>query len=239
MKIALAFFGITRSLKYTIESIHNKIFKILDENHIEYDIFMHTYKLNGYKNIRTCEQLDDVDNEEYKLLHPTYFQMDDQDDIKNKINMKQYRSKPDPWNTQYNSVDNFILGQYSKSQLVKMIKNTQVHYDYVIYLRPDCLYLDDFNIDFFKHINDKTVCISNFHLFGKYNINDRFCITNMKTYQAYGDLFHELLKFSKQEPLHAETILGKRLLNFNLKIIKVKFNFSRVRCDGKIADKFD
>ena len=82
MKIALAFFGITRSLKYTIVSIHNKIFKILDENHIEYDIFMHTYKLNGYKNIRTHEQLDDVDNEEYKLLHPTYFQMDDQDDIK-------------------------------------------------------------------------------------------------------------------------------------------------------------
>ena len=35
MKIALAFWGLTRSLKYTIESINEKILNILKKHNIE------------------------------------------------------------------------------------------------------------------------------------------------------------------------------------------------------------
>ena len=53
MKVVVGFFGITRSLKYTIESINENIFNILKINNIEYDIYIHTYYLTNYKNIRT------------------------------------------------------------------------------------------------------------------------------------------------------------------------------------------
>lgn len=238
MKIAIGFFGITRSLKYTIKSIEKNILNVFRVNNIDYDIFLHTYNLSNYTNVRTQENVKFVDNEEYKLLKAKYVQIDVQDKIKQQINMLLYRTHKDPWGTNYNSVDNFILAQYSKSMLVNMIENTNCNYDYILYIRPDCLYIDTFSIDYFKYINNNTICIPNFHLFGKYKFNDRFCISNMKTYKLYGNVFRHLLEISKQQPLHSETILGELMHNYNLNIVKIPFRFSRVRFNGLIVDKF-
>jgi hypothetical protein len=237
MKIALCFFGITRSLTYTIDSINQNILNIFKINNIKYDIFIHTYKLSHYINKRTKENFKNVDNNEYKLLNANFIEIDDQDDIKKKINVIQYRTHKDPWNTGYNSVDNFILSAYSKSRLVDMIEKTKYKYDYILYLRPDCLYIDKFNIDFFKKINDNTICIPNFHLSVKYNFNDRFCITNMKTYKLYGNIFKSLLDLSKKQCLHSETIIGKIMYNHKINIIRIKFNFARVRMNNIIENK--
>ena len=90
MKIAIGFFGITRSLKYTIKSINNNIFDILKSNNIDYDTYIHSYILSSYSNIRSRESIEDgttVDNEEYKLLNPQYFIQDKQDEIKKKTKL--------------------------------------------------------------------------------------------------------------------------------------------------------
>ena len=56
MRIALGFWGITRSLKYTIQSIKQHIISPLQQQNIEIVIYMHTYKVNStYNNIRTNE----------------------------------------------------------------------------------------------------------------------------------------------------------------------------------------
>ena len=239
-KVAIGFFGITRSLKYTIKSIEENLFQVLNSNNIHYDIYLHTYYLSSYHNIRTNETAKSfqIDNNEYKLLNPTYFKQDNQDAIKHTLNLPSYRSLGDPWNTNYNSLDNFILGSYSKYTLTNMIKQRIQEYDYVLFMRPDCLYLDKFNINYLNLASDKTIAIPNFHLFGKYNINDRFAITNRKTYEIYGSIFKELLKLSKKYPLHSETIIGIILKTYGVDVKLVKFNFSRVRCDGRIVDKF-
>jgi len=233
MKVGLAFWGITRSLKFSIASIQKNILNVLKNNNIDYDIFMHTYNLNGYANIRTNEFLQNVDNDEYKLLNANYIRIDSQDEIKSKINLKMYRTHKDPWNTSYNSVDNFILAQYSKSQLVEMIKESNQTYDYIIYLRPDVLYLNELSIGFIKLASNNCICIPDFHLFG--NFNDRFAITNMNTYHLYGDVFRYLLSISKTQPLHSETVLGKLMNKHKLIIKRIPFRFRRIRCDGKIA----
>uniref|UniRef100_A0A6C0HSD7 Glycosyltransferase n=1 Tax=viral metagenome TaxID=1070528 RepID=A0A6C0HSD7_9ZZZZ len=237
MKIALAFFGITRSLKYTIKSIKRNILQHLKESGIDCDIFMHTYKINNYANIRTKEKPTSYNNNEYKLLNPKYIQIDVQEEIKKKINMSRYRTHKDPWNTGYNSVDNFILAQYSKGQVVKMIDNTNINYDYIMYVRPDCLYTHKLNVQYLRDVDDTTICIPNFHLFGPHKFNDRFCITNMKTYKFYGNTFDKLLNISKQKSLHSERVLGELMNNYDLKIIRVPFIFLRVRCNGSCEDK--
>lgn len=241
MKICLGFFGITRSLKHTIESINNNILDVLKLNNIEYDIYLHTYYLNSYSNKRHNEIVNttDIDNSEYKLLNADYIEIDHQDTIKKKINLSSYRTHPDPWYSDYNSVDNFILGQYSKLRLTNMIEKSKINYDYILFMRPDCLYLDKLPIDFFNLVNDNSIVIPNFHLFGTIPFNDRFCISNMKTYKIYGDVFNSLLEISKKQPLHSETILGERMHNHNLNVIKIKFNFSRIRFNGFCFDKFD
>lgn len=242
IKVALSFFGITRSLKYTIDSINKQILNTFKNENILFDIFLHTYTFKtDYVNIRTGEKktIKNIDNEEYKLLNPNYKQIDIQEDIMEKLNLKEYRSNPDPWNTNYNSVDNYILGCYSKKQLVKLIEKSNNHYDYVIFIRPDCLY-KKFNTNFFKKVNDKTICIPDFHLFGIYRVNDRFSICNMNNYKIYGNAFDSLLELSKKMKLHSETILGYILKNNNIKIERIKFTFKRIRCNGDIdwKDKF-
>ena len=171
--VALCFFGITRSLKYTKESIKKNMIDILEKNGFKVDIFMHTYQIKGaYRNYRAKEFTNEIDNEEYKLLKVDHLQIDDQDEIKIKLNLKQYRSHPDPWKSNYNSVDNFILAQYSKYQLKQLIHQSGNNYDYIIFIRPDCMYNQEFDPSFLIDANDNAICIPNFHCYGKYKFND-------------------------------------------------------------------
>ena len=186
MKVAIGFFGITRSLRFTIDSINKQIFDVFKTNDIDYEVFIHTYHLDSYTNKRTNEDYKNIDNSEYKLLNAHYIQIDNQDEIKKQLNLEQYRTHKDPWKTQYNAVDNFILGSYSKFKLTKMIENTNNQYDYIIFMRPDCYYTHTFKLNFFNNVSDSSVVIPKFSSWGKYCINDRFSITNMKTYKIYG-----------------------------------------------------
>ena len=239
MKIAVGFFGITRSLKYTIESIEENIFNVFKENNIEYDIFMHTYFLKSYQNKRANEKkTNEIDNEEYKLLSPKYLTIDDQDEIREKLNLVSYRKRRDPWGTNYQSVDFFILGSYSRYILTNMIENAENNYDYILFVRPDCLYSNKLDLKYFDLINDKRIVIPDFGLTGTKvgNINDRFAITNKCTYKIYGQIFLQLLVLSEKMPLHSEKILGLVLFNNNISIKNVKFRFARIRYDGSTAN---
>jgi len=228
MRIALAFFGITRSLRYTIKSIQKNILEPLSGHSV--DIFMHTYSLKNYKNTRAKEKTNTYDNSEYKLLHPDHLKIEDQNIVKKRLHLSKYRTHKDPWDTKYNSVDNFILAQYSKYQLVSMIERAG-QYDYIIFIRPDCLYLDPLKVELLKRANPTTIVIPNFCLFGPYKFNDRFAITTSETYKKYGSLFTSLLQISKEQPLHSETVMGQYLKD--LTIIRKPFRFSRIRIDGE------
>ncbi len=240
VKVAIAFYGLTRSLKLTIDSIKSKIFKVLEEGKYDYDIFLHTYSLNTtYINKRAKENVasNKIDNQEYKLLNPDYLKIDNQQKIKKKLNLKAYRRNRDPWNTNYSSVDNYILGSYSKLQVTKLIETSGNDYQYVMFVRPDCLYLDTLSLQYLE--DAKTfIVMPNFHLCGKFKINDRFAITNKNNYQVYGKIFNRLLAMSRRRPLHSETILGIILKPYKIK--KVKFRFARIRMGGRrhFRDKF-
>ena len=240
MKIAIGFFGITRSLKYTIDSIEENIFNVFKENNIEYDIFMHTYFLKSYQNKRAKEEkTDKIDNEEYKLLFPKYLTIDDQDEIREKLNLKSYRKHSDPWDTNYQSVDFYILGSYSRYILTGMIENVEDNYDYILFVRPDCIYRNKFDIKYLDLVNYNTIAIPNFCLMETKagNVNDRFAITNKDTYKIYGQIFLQLLDLSKKMPLHSETILGLILFNNNIFIKHINFRFARIRCNGSIDSR--
>jgi hypothetical protein len=236
MKIALAFWGLTRSLKYTIDSIKNNVISKLSEHEIT--IFLHTFKLNEkYNNPRANEKNINLDFNEYKLLNPDFFEIDNQDEIKTKIDIKSYRSKPDPWKTNYVSVDNFICSMYSKSRVVNMIINSQKEFDYIIFLRPDVLFLTPLDNSFFNFITEDTICVPNFHRYGRFKFNDRFCISNFKNGLIYGDLFKNMLEYSKNNVLHSETFIGYYMnLVHKLKIKFINFYFNRVRADGRIKN---
>jgi len=75
-KVAVLFFGLTRSVTDTIDSIRQYLFQPILETGMEYDVFIHTYQINGsYHNRWANEHVKEYDNEQYKLLDPKLFRV--------------------------------------------------------------------------------------------------------------------------------------------------------------------
>jgi hypothetical protein len=236
MKVAIGFWGLTRSLKYTINSIKMNILDVLKENNIEYKIFLHTYSINGnYSNSRANEKNIILDNNEYKLLEPDFSFIDSQNHIMKKINLISYRTHKDPWNTNYETLNYFILAMFSKLKVTLFIENyvkLNDKFDYILFLRPDVKYLNKFDISFFNLINEKSVCIPDFHLYA--NFNDRFFLSNYENGLLYGKLYNNMLEYSKLHQLHSETFHNYYIRKYyNMNVILINFYFNRCRANGK------
>lgn len=233
MKVALCFWGLTRSLKYTIDSIKKNILQPLDDGDIEYKIFVHTFSFKSkYNNPRAEEHNLTLDFDEYTLLNPDFIEIEDQDQVKKEINIRQYRSQPDPWNSKYICLDNFICAMYSKRQLGIMVNDSNIDFDYVIYLRPDLHYITPFDIRYFSITNKYNVCTPNFHLFPK--LNDRFCILHASNLDKYSGMFNYMYEYSRIHPLHSERFqyyIMTQQFKWSVRYIPVQFN--RVRANGK------
>ena len=232
MKVALCFWGLTRSLKHTIHSIKEHVLQPLQQSEIEYTIFMHTYTMSTkYHNPRTGEVNMNLDFDEYKLLNPDYIQIDDQDEIKSKMQIEKYHSLPDPWESNYICLDNFVCAMYSKKQLGIMVKNSNETFDYIVYLRPDVGYLNSIDIRYFYNTHKNRICTPNFHLFPQ--LNDRLAILKPCNLKEYSEMFNEMYEYSRVFPLHSErfqyNIITRR---FRWNIVYIPFHFNRVRING-------
>ncbi len=68
------------------------IFDILDSNLISYDIYLHTYTIDTpYVNNYSNEINVSLDFEEYKILNPKNYQIDNQNSIKSQLKLLEYR----------------------------------------------------------------------------------------------------------------------------------------------------
>lgn len=234
MKIALCFWGITRSLKYTYPSIKKFIFDDLASHSIQYDIFIHTYNVHTtYNNRRAGEHFIILDNDEWKLINPTEILVDDQENLD--IDFQSYRSQGDPWHSGFQTFDNHIRALWSLYRVSTLWqKQSAGTYDYVIYLRPDVMYYKSlFSVIPSSAALKNEIILPNFHL---YPINDRFCIAPPAIAKIYGERFLSALEFSKKNQLHSEKYLFWTLQQNNIRITQIHFPFHRVRADGREID---
>ena len=168
-------------------------------------------------------------------MNPTVVEIDNQDEVKRNLNLNAYKSNPDPWNTKYVTVENFICAMYSKSRVVDMIKRSNSKFDYIIFLRPDVQYLTPLDTRIFSQANSKTLLIPDFHKYS--NFNDRFCIATYENGLLYGDLFKFMLEYSKHKQLHSETFQNYYMRQiYKLNVIFIPFYFNRVRADGRVQN---
>jgi len=155
-KVAIIFFGLTRSLGETVDSIKNNLFAPLHDNGMSYDIFVHTYRIFGeYQNIWAREHTTNYINEDVKaLLNPKYFIWDDQKKVESSINFNEYYKKLGNWTFEQNKPDltkylikNMCLALYSKKKIIEIFDKNKSDYDYAIIMRPDL------------RLDNKIVCI--------------------------------------------------------------------------------
>lgn len=242
MKIAVIFWGITRSLKYTHSTIKENIFNVFDDNNIDYDTFFYTYSINEpYINVRAKEKVDEFDNKQHEYINFDNFNMIPQEIVKKELNVDNYKSKRDPFENNYSSVENSVLTFYSKKKSFEMVKKSGKKYTHFLFIRPDVNYLNKIDIQWFKDCDNNSIMIPIFHQF-HFKFNDRMALcSNFEIAKAYGECFDGFLNFSKEYPAHSETFVRHYLVTkiTNLNIISIPFYFNRVRYDGTILNDCD
>lgn len=236
MKVAICFWGLARSLKYTHDSIVKYIFNPLSEAGISYDTYFHTYHIDGvYNNPRAGEKDLHLDNEEYKILKADYVKVDNQNDTLKEICPEKYRTHPDPWATGYKCVDFFLLSMYSRKQVYNLTQETGIKYDIYMYVRPDVKYYLKLNPKIFEFINSKMIIVPKFqHIYPGGPFNDRFAIMRYEIFKTYSNIFDDMLSISKRRSLHSESMIREYLITHikDIQIRFIPFYFNRVRANG-------
>ena len=238
MKVAICFFGLTRSLKYTIHNIQTKILEVLSKNNIGYDIYLHTYSLDVLTNKRSGESNCTLDRNEYKLLESNRHSIQNQDEFDKTFDVKDYLKHGDPWKDNGQSLRNFIRQLNSLYQVTQLWKCKKSEYSAVIYLRPDLIYtlLD------IKALLECIVCpvklliyTPNFHRWRGFN--DRFAFGSPEAMIIYGERGNQLHQYSTNLKCHSEEYL-KYYLTFH-KVVhrEMEMRGVRVRANGKKNEK--
>jgi len=236
-KVAIVFFGLTRCLNKTINSIKTNIFNELIKNNMTYDVFIHTYKIYGkYQNIWSGESTDNYINEDViNLLNPKYFITDIQEDIIKTINFNDYYSKLGDWLSNGNFDANFtkylirnlILALYSKKRITTILQQNINEYDYVIIMRPELEILNKLDMTIFNKLNNNNIVIpiQDQHS----GINDRMCICKPNIAFYYGYMYDYLLEYSRRKSICSEVYLKDKLAEKNINVLLANISYNTKR----------
>ena len=244
-RVAICFWGIMRSLDFTLPSIEKNIFKPLDDAKIPYDIFVHTYDLNDdCSGTYSSECTLPINKYDFKRLKPTKYILENQKSADKKIGLNKYLAKGNPWNAQIEVAYNHIRALWSLKQVTSIWSNgttnkTKYQYSHVMYCRPDMTYIMPIKPEWF--VFSEEIVIPNFARHGRRGISmcDRFAIGMPDQMEIYGNRFDGALKYSKKHQLHSETYLAETLRVNDIKFRFVPFGFIRTRADSRMSASED
>jgi len=219
-RVAILFFGLTRTLKDVYPCLKQNLFDVLIENNFEHDNFVHTYTLpNPFQDPITQKVTYDYDNESYTILNPRDFILEEQMSLAKQLQIGNYFTKDvgwvgyaqtcaNEWNcTKFAAgcalIRNMVLAVYSKKRVTELFSKYKDDYDYVIITRPDQAINNKFNVGAFSLLNDGNIIVPRDHSY--VGINDRICIATPRNAIIYGLAFNLLLAYSKQTAVVSES----------------------------------
>lgn len=239
--VALCFWGLTRSLRYTLPSIQEQIFKPLEADNITYHVYLHTYAINTtYTNERSGEINMHLNNTEYLALNPLVGHVTELTEADRVIDLERYTKWEDPWTNNYASLRNFVRALYSMFNVSTAVQTSEHKYDAVVFLRPDVRYLNPINTTLLRSLEPDTAYLPDFHT--NLGANDRFALGTPGVMRIFGSRFLLAELYAQRNPpagLHAERFALWMLNVLGIKQVQIPFRFQRVRATGQtyILDK--
>lgn len=236
-KIAICYWGLLRSLKKTVGSHKRRIFKFLENEDYEYDIFMHTWKLEDkYQYVWTKKVDIPINYDDYKLLNPDYYKIDNQNEFIDNLDFSKYFYE-DQWTGKPGNehkgewvpqlLRNHLCALESLKRVYKMVEDTNKEYDYIICVRPDACFREDVNFTKLTFEEDNNIYIANFGNFCGYN--DRFALGKMEIMKYYMCRIDEAEYFRKKyHRIDAESFC-KYIINKYCKVKILEMNFGLIR----------
>lgn len=156
-RVAIGFFGLSRSLKNTLPTIERHVFEVLERSNISFDVFWSTLDADHITNKRSGENNVSLDSTDFLLMRPCVLSIVSQSvvaphelDLFLKARAGLPASITDPWSDGMNSVRNVLGAYHSSRTLEHLIKRySTIHnitYNAVIVLRPDTAVVNDIEI---------------------------------------------------------------------------------------------
>jgi hypothetical protein len=201
-KIAICYWGMTRSAKFVYNSHIQNLYNVLKENNIDYKIYMHTWKIDVSTNViaQNITNLE-IDYNEYKFLNPDIYIIENQNDFLNTIHFGSYFNKElyDTYgdNPQYEwkpqLIRNHLCALESQKRVYKLVLEDDASFDFLMFIRPDVAIANEFNINWLKQ--DFDIMIPNTdHNEG---LNDRFAIMPFNKSFKYSTRIDEIIEYRK------------------------------------------
>lgn len=241
MRIAICFFGLTHSLEKTIDSIEKNIYYQLTANKLEFDIYVHSYDLEYITCTRSGEQNCKLNPEEYQLLNPTKYIIDNQDEFDNSFDYNSIYKYGDIWKTNFQNIRNLMRQLNSLKRVTELCLSQDIEYECYLYVRADLLYHDPLDITLLQKVATSESPIYISPSWAKYGgLNDRFGIGNREAMNKIGNRFDDIYDFcnspgqNKTRPIHAEQLMKYVCDRYNIKTFDMSLRASRVRANGKI-----
>lgn len=218
MRVAICYFGLTRSLRKVVESHQRYLFETLKEGGIKFDIYVHTWigslihRRGNDKDVYHC------DPGESFVLNPDRVCIDNQDKFLQTITFSDYFYK-DVFETygEGRSTEWFpdlilyhICSVESQRRVISMARDSGIKYDKILMLRPDLLFSEAFPIEPFQECIEGLVFIPQNDSGEGYN--DKLALFNASEIDAYAS------RGSRMKDYRATVgrIVGEKYLKYTL-----------------------
>lgn len=232
LTVAVAFWGLTRSLNLTIGKIEENVFQVFNNNNVTYTVYMHTYNhFQIYNNPRGNELNIALNNSEYALLKPNFLEIEDHGERSELLNVSSYMTHGCPWNSPNGiTLRNFVIAMHSKMRVTMLINKSNMKFDFILFLRPDLYFFKPWQMSYFDKVNDTTVAVSRHDVY--HGMNDRACICTQQNMQYFGMIFPFLLNYSLHHQMGSELVHGDFMRLNHMNIHYIDLQFYRIRANG-------
>lgn len=234
-RVAICYWGPTRSTKIVYQSHLKFLHEPLKKSGFDFDVFIHTWKLEQNK---VWNQIinSPIDYTEHLLLNPNFYKLDDQSKFLETFNLNDYFYKDvyeefghcENGEWMPDLVTNLVCGLTSQKRVTEMCLQSGQNYDFIIFVRPDAELLNEFPIDILYNLQDTEIAIPNFDHWEGYN--DRFAVVCPKNCEKYSSRVDELIEFRKTNG----RIVSEKFMKFIIdkyftKVHLIDFNFELIR----------
>lgn len=237
MKIAICFFGITRSVRHTLPSIEQNIYTPCRDKG-EVRVFAHFFDQTRVISKRSRENVK-LDPNEHRLLKIDDLQLEAPEGCLEEHGFEQLKAFGDTRRDGFQSLRNLTCALHSLSRVATHALAWQP--DIFVFVRPDLRYHESLRDILNQAISGdlKGAVIPDWqHWRG--GLNDRFAIcTTQAAAEAYAMRVHKMRSYCEyfQEPLHAESLLRYVMENERINIYPTSVKASRIRADGRLKNE--
>jgi len=236
--VAVCFYGLTRSLRnHTYNSIYRNLLAQLSKQGYQLDIYLHTYNMSKLNNPRSNERNVALDPDEWRLLEPLRYLIEDASSVDKRMNLSYYTKFGNPWRDDPSglSLRNHLRALNSIETCFSLIEQYMDKYKYIVFARPDVAYV--------RPLPNVKRLITNNQTIGVKFI-DRFAIGSPIAVRKWAHRLHSADAFlhskwdrkthrERSKGLHSENLVKFHLFHSKLTMKEVSgFCFVRVRAGG-------